>query len=129
MFFEIATTPRSMLVAKLPEAGLGLGTTFHLVPFQCSMSVCGPEPLSWLPTAQASLPDVAATAFRPDEPRLGLDTTRHEQARRVTGSGEAAPDEATDEATGTTSAAIAANGSNTLMRRNLRLRLALQYLF
>jgi hypothetical protein len=43
---------------------LGLVTTLHCVPFQCSVSVRGIKPLSfWKPTAQMELPVTAATPF------------------------------------------------------------------
>jgi hypothetical protein len=52
---DVAATPES----RLP-AGAGLGTRFHAVPFQWTISV----PLPLLPTAQALSAEVAATAER-----------------------------------------------------------------
>src|SRR5258708_6480847 len=72
---ETAATPKSSLST---EAGLGLVTTLHCVPFQCSISVWEGPPLACHPTAQASLAETAATLLRPLLPfGLGLGTTLH----------------------------------------------------
>jgi hypothetical protein len=65
---ESAATPDKLLCD-----GLGLGTRFHALPFQCRISVLTPEWVLMLPTAQASLAEVAATLSRrlPAGPGLG----------------------------------------------------------
>ncbi len=75
----MATTPSSVSVGDAPAAGSALGTTFQEVPSQRSIRVrYEPLPLRRLPTAQALLPDVAATEVSPDDwPGLGLATTCH----------------------------------------------------
>lgn len=58
----------------MKEPGLGAATRAHLVPFQCSISVCsGPSPLDWKPTAQVLHGEMTATALRllSVVPRLG----------------------------------------------------------
>src|SRR5260221_2210117 len=65
---ETAATPRRASF----ELALGLGTTLHAAPFQCSVSVC------WLvsPTAQTSLAETLATPLRSlTDPGLGLEAT------------------------------------------------------
>ena len=62
---------------RLADAMLGVETVLHLVPFQCSTSVCllsGSLLLPEAPTAQTSL---AETAVTPENPPLmvGLETT------------------------------------------------------
>src|SRR5438105_970769 len=91
-------------LSSLPDPTLGLATTLHSVPFQCSISVlspqtaaptaqttlhwlpfqcknklCPPEPPTATPTAHTSLADTAAMAFSQlsCEPTLGLGTTLH----------------------------------------------------
>src|ERR1043166_576414 len=66
---------------RLPSApGLGLGTTDHALPFQCSVSVwlgvnC---PLEYSPAAQTSLPlPVTALRLLVSVPTLGLGTCDH----------------------------------------------------
>src|SRR5262249_41345593 len=75
---ETAVTPFSSLFCV---PGLGLGTTLHVRPFQCSVRVCaGPNPATVkLPTAQTSLLETAATPSRmlSAPPGLGLGTTLH----------------------------------------------------
>src|ERR1022692_2729476 len=73
----MATTPPSALVVWKPPAGFGLGVMLQCEPFQCSIRVLYAPPVLYEPTAQASLADVAATALRVADPRLGLDTTVH----------------------------------------------------
>src|SRR6266571_442019 len=61
-------------VKKVPNVPTsGLLTTFQLVPFQCSVSVCPASD----PTAQMSVAETTATPFRTlfDVPTLGLETT------------------------------------------------------
>src|SRR5579863_4781836 len=59
--------------------GLGLGIMLHVVPFQCSMSVCCPTLL--LPTAQTLLAETAATPSRSlnCDVLLGLGMMLHEE--------------------------------------------------
>src|SRR5579884_3784105 len=74
-FEETAATLRNSL---LIEPGLGLVTTLHFVPFQCSVNVCvTPAVLTWNPTAHTSLLETALTAYRVLSivPGLGLVTT------------------------------------------------------
>src|SRR5438874_1752370 len=52
---EMAATPRNPVPCAL--GGLGLGTTLHCTPFQCSVSVTSPT----LPTAQTSLDEITET--------------------------------------------------------------------
>src|SRR5213593_3831467 len=66
---------------RLPSVpGLGLGTTDHVLPFQCSVRVwlgvnC---PLEYSPAAQTSLPlPVAALRLLVSVPTLGLATCDH----------------------------------------------------
>src|SRR5436305_4779822 len=72
---ETAATPRR---ASL-ELTLGLDTTLHALPFQCSVSVC------WLvsPTAQTSLAEMLATPL--SSPGLGLGTTVQAAASATAG--------------------------------------------
>src|SRR5437660_258413 len=59
---ETAVTPKSSL-GCVPT--LGLDTTLHFLPFQCSISVCWtPLALMKSPTAQTSLVETAVTPFR-----------------------------------------------------------------
>jgi hypothetical protein len=70
---EAAATPKS----SAPPARLGLRTSFHLVPFQRSITVFGPGWLGLLvqPTAQAFRADVTATPARlPPAAGFGLGT-------------------------------------------------------
>jgi len=71
---ETAATLKSSLST---EAGLGLVTTLHCVPFQCSISVWEGPPLACHPTAQISLAETTATLVSVlySEPVLGLCTT------------------------------------------------------
>src|SRR5258708_2755466 len=72
LFADTAATPLSSL---LPVPGLGLDTTVHALPFQCSTSVLA---LLYDPTAHTSPVDTAATPLAASLiPPLGLDTTRH----------------------------------------------------
>jgi hypothetical protein len=57
---------------RLLWSGLGLGTRFHALPFQCRISVLTPDPVLTLPTAQASLAEIAATPSRRLPAGLGL---------------------------------------------------------
>jgi len=58
-------TPRTLRsMSKLPSPGLGLGTTAHAEPFQCSISVLGVPSSDWYPTVHASQPDSTATLSR-----------------------------------------------------------------
>src|SRR5579885_2814505 len=62
--------------------GLGLETTLHWLPFQCSISVSDGLSVPWLlydPTAQTSLVELAATPYRllNEPPGLGLLTRLH----------------------------------------------------
>src|SRR5579884_3078595 len=75
---ETAATPeRTLMIAC---GGFGLATMLHWVPSQCSISVC-PMPLGpeVLPTAQISLVETAATAFKTldTEGTFGLLTIFH----------------------------------------------------
>src|SRR5229473_1956615 len=79
----IAATPFSVVMV----GRFGLGTIDHAVPFQCSVS---DRNWPW-PTAQASVPDTAATAFRtfwPPPLGLGLGTTVHPPTARPAVSGK-----------------------------------------
>src|SRR2546421_2130389 len=59
---ETAVPPKSSL-GCVPT--LGLDTTLHFLPFQCSISVCWtPLALMKSPTAQTSLVETAVTPFR-----------------------------------------------------------------
>src|ERR1700733_11290986 len=51
-----------MAFSELTEPGLGLLTTFHAVPFQCSISVFVFAPTKYWPTAHTSRDDTAVTA-------------------------------------------------------------------
>src|SRR5437016_1445436 len=73
---ETAATPLS----PLPTGGLGVGIMLQALPFQCSVIV---EPalvsgFCWLPTAQMSFAEIAATPRREMKPPLtfieGADT-------------------------------------------------------
>src|SRR5258707_13549655 len=65
---ETAATPRRASF----ELALGLATTLHAVPFQCSVSVCW----SVSPTAQTSLAETLAAPLSSfSDPGLGLGTT------------------------------------------------------
>src|SRR5579872_3770441 len=63
----------------LPDPPLGLETTLHMLPFQCSMSVPAPTAWSSWPTAQMLVAEIAATPSRAlfCVPGLGLLTTLH----------------------------------------------------
>src|SRR5258706_2066440 len=72
---EMAVTPLRTLRNAL---GLGLETTLHCVPFQCSVSVCVAPPETVIsPTAQTSLAATTATEMSslPVTPGLGLEIT------------------------------------------------------
>src|SRR6185312_16487778 len=73
---ETADTAKSSLPI---EVGLGLVTTLHCLPFQCSISVWEGPPLACHPTAQISLAETTATpvSVLNSEPVLGLFTTLH----------------------------------------------------
>src|ERR1043165_389032 len=72
---DTAATPLSTLY----ELVLGLETTDHDVPSQCSTSVWYALPFMYCPTAHTSLADTAATPLR--VPLLGLSTTDHTGAQ------------------------------------------------
>lgn len=57
---EAAATPDRSFE---PGSGLGLGTCFHALPFQCIIRDLAQLQID--PTAQALVAEVAATAFRP----------------------------------------------------------------
>ena len=64
---EVAATParRAPSPGEVPGPGLGLGTCFQAVPFQCSVRVfVGPMPLPLVPTTQALCGVRAATPVR-----------------------------------------------------------------
>lgn len=71
---EIAATPKRALCD-----GLGLGTFFQLLPFQCRTSVLLPKPerLMVAPTAQTLVAEIASTACRALRAGAGLDTCFH----------------------------------------------------
>jgi hypothetical protein len=46
-------------MAPEPAVGLGLGTTIHVCPFQCSIRVTVPAPFEIDPTAQMSAGEIA----------------------------------------------------------------------
>src|SRR5438132_1876013 len=73
----MAAMPRRSLLVE-PE--FGLGTTDHLVPFQCSIRVRSALPPNSNPAAHTSLLELAATAFSSllEVPTLGLRTECHE---------------------------------------------------
>src|ERR1700719_4033077 len=75
LFAAMATIP------DRPPLTLGLATTFHVEPFQCSTRVKPPLPLPLLydPTAQTSFAETAATPFRELKlvPAFGLETALH----------------------------------------------------
>jgi hypothetical protein len=48
-------------MSKVPSPGLGLGTTAHAEPFQCSISVLSAPPSDRYPTVHASQPESTAT--------------------------------------------------------------------
>lgn len=66
---DVAATP----YRKSASSGLGLGCTFHCVPFQCSTRPrsAGGLPTSYTPTAHALVGDVAATPFNDAESGFG----------------------------------------------------------
>src|ERR1700686_3629899 len=69
------------VIPDRPPLTLGLATTFHVEPFQCSPGGKPPLPfpLPYEPTAQTLLAEMAATPFRKLElvPALGLETALH----------------------------------------------------
>src|SRR5947209_714219 len=72
------------------DPALGLGTTLHFVPFQCSISVCRIALLFMKsPTAQRFWAETAATpkSSLSLDPALGLDTTL--QVLQVSGAASA----------------------------------------
>src|SRR5438105_4900216 len=72
---EAATTPSR---ASEDAPTLGLGWTFHVVPFQCSTRVRYVVPLEERPTAQALEAEMTATPFSALLlPTFGLGRTRH----------------------------------------------------
>src|SRR2546423_11284968 len=73
----MAVTPAR--VFSVAPFTLGLATTLHCLPFQCSTSVELPLPLPYSPTAQRSLVETAAMLWRKllPVPTLGLATLLH----------------------------------------------------
>src|SRR5260221_13360844 len=59
---ETAATPSKTL--DCAPAGFGLGTTFHLQPFHCSINVWVPTPLRDSPTAQTLSSELAVAPRR-----------------------------------------------------------------
>src|SRR5260221_11935839 len=59
---ETAATPSKTL--DCAPAGFGLGATFHLEPFQCSINVWVPTPLRDSPTAQTLSSELAVAPRR-----------------------------------------------------------------
>jgi len=68
---DVAATP----LRKFSGAGAGLGTRFHVVPFQRTIRVFAPKRV--VPTAQALWADVAATAAKSPDAWTGLGTRFH----------------------------------------------------
>src|SRR5215469_1158455 len=71
---ETAATTLKLLPGVLK---VGVGTTFQLVPFHCSVRVWEPEvPICASPTAHTSLLETTATPLNPsDAPTLGFGAT------------------------------------------------------
>src|SRR5438094_316076 len=76
---ETAVTPVRKLFPFVVGNGFGLGTTNHVVPFQCSVSVRSIVAPSRNPTAHASVLESAEAAFNSlfKVPLLGLWRARH----------------------------------------------------
>src|SRR5215469_15269862 len=100
-----------------PEPEFGLGTTVHLLPFQCSIRVRKLVVLfSKKPNAHALFFEMATTPLSVSVSvapvaGFGLGTTRHEHAR-CPSLGEAATGEVDMAASGTASAPMTAEGTS-----------------